>query len=507
MIDLLPESTILAVEIRDTAERWSEIRSVPAISRFLDRLLTGSGLDANDLPRLAGNAAIAALVPSADGRWFIPVVLLRPPHLAEAEEILGSVALPLGGGRSPALHRGRGALWVGPSEASDRLEQIARGDGTSPRQSVEIDEIGRRLPAGGIVRGWVNPGALGTLLRRHVEGVHPVLIEILRSFATAELDTIRFIGFRRELTADGLVADAVIGFDASALPYEVARALRSSPQSSLLHPPSLPPGTLLASSFGTEADACLAWLRYVAASDRRGPLRNLDFWMEEFWERTGLDLGRDLFGALGEQGWFFLMEGETSHTLRAVAIFETQDSGRIEETLLELRAWLMEHLRGRTLGSVLPRTRDTSWNGRTLHGLTFWTPFAELPGPAFLVTDGHLVAGTGERALRAGLTLLKTKEAWLRAPDVASPAPAALRASAGERGHPVASPVREHTRVVGPAMARWIEALLESASSGSGPPVLSAAAGLLTEIGTISMDVWYEEDAVRIRARVRFDAE
>jgi hypothetical protein len=486
LIDLLPESTVLGVEIRDLAERWPEIRAVPAISRFLDRLMTDRSLEPDDLPRLAGNAAIVALVPAGDARSLIPVALLRPPHPEQAEEILSRSA-PL------EVLRGRGALWVGPPNVSDRLERIAAGDGTSARRSLVMDEAYRRLPDRGLIRGWVNPGALRTLLSRHVEGVRPLLVEIVRSFVTAELDTIRFIGFRRELNADGVITDGVIGIDASALPGEVVQALNATPESELLLPSPLPPGTLLASSFRTEAEACLGWLRYVAASDPRGPLRNLDFWMDEFRERTRLDLERDLFGALGEQGSFLLLEGDTSEIVQAVAILETKDPGRLEETLLDLRAWLMEQIQGRTLGLVLPRIRDASLNGWTLHDLTFWTPLAQLPGPVFLVTDEHLVVGTGEPALRAGLNLLQSRDVWKRA--------------TGEDAGAVSRSRLEHVRLLGPAMARWIEARAGSWGPAHVRHLASAMTGLLAESHRISMDVWYEEDAVRIRGRIRFATE
>lgn len=520
MIDLLPESTVLAVEIREMAVRWPEIRGVTAIARFLDRLLTGSGLEPDDLPRLAGNAAIVALVPSANGLSLTPVALLRPPHIGEAEEILAKVALPLDGNAPPAVHRDRGALWVGLRGASDRLKQIAAGDGTSARESLMMDEVYRRLPAGGMVRGWVNPDALRMFLHRDVEGVRSAPVEILRSFATAELAAIRFIGFRREFTAGGLVTDGVIGFDAGVLPQEVARFLRSSPESSILLPSPLPPGTLLASSFRTDAEACLAWLRYVAASDPRGPLRNLDFWMEEFRARTGFDPEQDLFGAFGEHGWFLLLEGDTSKTVRGVAILETRDPGHLEETLLELRAWLKEHVQGRTLGSVLPRIRDDSLDGWTLHGLTLWTPFAEVPGPAFLVTDEHLLIGTGVPALRAGLELLESKEAWVRAADMdaASAADEANlahddhRASIGEGVGLAPRPALEHLRVDGAALSRWIEALVEEGLIGSEVSdhrrhLTPAVTDLLAEIGDVSADVWYEQDAVRIQGRIRFSSD
>ena len=41
---LLPDRTVLAVEIRDLAARWSDIRALPALARFHDRLMEATTL-------------------------------------------------------------------------------------------------------------------------------------------------------------------------------------------------------------------------------------------------------------------------------------------------------------------------------------------------------------------------------------------------------------------------------------------------------------------------------
>lgn len=493
LIDLLPESTVIGVEIRNMAARWPEIRSLPAVTRFLDRLLEGAGLEADDLPGLAGDEAVLALVPDQDGRSLIPVALLNPPDPARAERILEGIMLSPGAGGSPVARHERGALWVGIPGRSESLERIAAGDGTSARDNLVMEEAYRRLPDSGLVRGWINPRALRRLLDRHVEGTWPAPLEILRSFVTAGLDTVRFIGFRRDLHADGAVADGVIGLDMGALPSPVVRALKEHREPSLSLPSPLPAGTILASAFRVEAEAGFGWLRHVASSDPRGPLRNFEFWMEEFRARTGLDLERDLSGALGERGWSFLLGDEDGATVNAVAILETRDPARVEETLLELREWFMEHLLGRTLGSVVPRIEDHSLNEGILHGLRLWTPIGDLTGPAFHVTDGHLVVGLGERAVRAGVDLLEAGEGWM---------------NAGKAGpDPGSGAAWEQVRVVGPALARWIETRIGLAGSGREHFLALALADLLAVSDPISADLWSEGDTFRTRCRVRFTSD
>ena len=45
LLALLPDSTLVAAEIRGLQRRWSEVRGVAAVAAFQDRLLEGSGLD------------------------------------------------------------------------------------------------------------------------------------------------------------------------------------------------------------------------------------------------------------------------------------------------------------------------------------------------------------------------------------------------------------------------------------------------------------------------------
>jgi hypothetical protein len=479
LIDLLPESTVVAVEIRDVARRWSEIRGVPAIRGIQDRLLAESGLRPDDLPRLAGERAVLALVTAKDGRSLIPVAILRPSRLDEAEAILRHAGI---NGLALTTRRAGNAMWIGPAGAPARLDELAAQGGAGGGHGLMMEEVARRLPEGGLVRGWLAPDALRTLLLDRVEGIDSPSLDILRTFIAAELHAARYIGFRRDLTADGLITDAVIGFDSGVLPAEVARVLATPADSPPILPSPLPPGVLLAGAFRTEAAATWDWLHHVAALDSRGPMRNFEFWVDEFQDRYDRDLERDLVGALGQHGWFFLLEGETVETLPALLVIETRDAGRVEEALVDLGSWLVEQTRVRTLGLLAPRMHDGRLDGFTAHGLSFWTPFAELPGPAFLVTGEHLVVGSGTPALRAGLELLRNQATW---------EPVAV---AVERGAPAPN---ESIRVRGSTLSRWFDALV-----ARGAPRWS---GAIAGLESLSGDVWHQEDVIRIHGEVHLE--
>ena len=105
------------------------------------------------------------------------------------------------------------------------------------------------------------------------------------------------------------------------------------------------------------------------------------------------------------------------------------------------------------------------------------------------------------------MKLLGAKDAWRRAPAEADLAPDPLRASMEEHAQSVPRYTHEHIRVVGPAIARWIEVLADSEGSGREHPLASALTGLLDEMGSIEVDIWYEEETVRIRSQIRFDAD
>jgi len=490
LIDLLPESTLLAVEIRDLERRWPAIRGIPAIRQFHDRLLSGSALAPGDLPRLAGDRAVLALVAGNDGRPATALALLRPRRLDRAEAILRAV-VTTGDGALLTTRRDRGALWIGRSEESARLEEIAAGNGTTFRPLLTERAARRSSPGDELVRGWLNPVALRAFVSDRVEGTEPLQVDLLRTFAAAALESVRSVEFRRDVNAEGIFTDAVVEFDPHLLPTEVAHMYRLPAHPAPVLPDPLPRGALFASAFRTHGEALLPWLRHVAARDARGPLRNLDFWIDEFERRYDRDLEYDIAASLGELGWIFALEGDQTDRLRALLIFETRDAARLEATLLDLRAWLVEQTRGRTLGLISPRARDRVLNSATVHDLSVCTLFAELQGPAFVVVDGHLLLGSGRAAIDAGLQLMQTRDSW---------APAEIAVAKSDL-----TP-HESLRMSGPALSRWIDRLIDFRfASEPKDPVTSALTGLIADLGGISIDVWYEEDTIRIAGQVRFE--
>lgn len=505
LLDRLPSSTAMAVEITGLAERWPEIQAVPALPGFLDRVLDPAGLSASDLPLLAGNEAVVALIPTVDWRSLMPVALLRPDDPEEASEILHGVMLPPGGDLSPVILRSRGILWVGPPGALDHLSRLAAGDGTSARESLVMDAVHRRLPDGGLVRGWVNAPALRAFLSGPAGRRGHPLMEALGSLLAAELEAVRFAGFRRELDGRTLTMDGVLGLDSDVLPPEVAAFLESHAGRDPVLPARLPTGTLVASAFRADGAACLAWLRYVAARNPRGPLRNLDFWMEEIRYRGGIDLERDLFGALGERGWLLIVADPAGGPPQAATILEASAPARLEEALLAVRTVLAEQIMVRSFGMVLPRRMDRASGGATVHELALWTPAGEPARPAFLLDGDHAVLATGSAALEAGQALVEEIDGSDGALRGAATPDAGFIAEDRRGFVPQDAEILERVHLDGPAIARMIDGLLGDQAQDGLRPLARAAASLLEHAGPISLAAWSRGSVIRISGVATID--
>jgi hypothetical protein len=488
LIDLLPDSTVAAVELRDLERRWHEIRDLSAVARFQDRVLGELGLAADDLPRLAGNRAVLALVIADNRRDLVPIALLRPSRPDEAAALLDARSGAGTEGIGYALRRIQDTLWLVPAEAEDRLRPPARGRLANRTDDFHLEELDRRLPEGGLARGWINPRALRELLLHQVEGTRPAFVEWIETIGAVELEAVRFAGFRRDLTHDGVVTDGVVAYHAEILPDEVKHALRSRPAPARL-PDALPPGVVAMAAFRPESEASLAWLRHVSMRDPRGSLRNLDFWIEAFEERTRRDLRNDLLDLLGDQGWVLAFEGDAGATLELAVVFEAGNARRLEDTLLDLRAFLMDHTLGRTLGLVVPHAREARLEGHALHGTTLWSPFGQVDGPVFTVTADHLLLATGDRAAEKALRVLEGMSTW--------------RPVMADVGLP--SPAHEAVRIRVSALSPLVDELTGLREDGSGASELvAAAAELIWNTETAELGLWYETDALRLRGRLRF---
>ncbi len=474
---LLPQSTLLAAELRDLTARWSEIRAIRPIAAFQDRVLTGIGLTAEDLQLLLGDRAVFALVSGSDHILW-PLALLRPPDIEQAEALLDS------SGASWAVIRARGALWVGPKRVAVELETVASGDGTSLAQAVPMDEVSSRLPPGGLVRGWVNPMAIRQLLRARLGRRWSATLDLVRGMISAELEVVRWIGFRREIAQGRVTTDAVAVYDTSALPPELARLFDPDASSPQL-PSLLPDKTAIAVAFRPEAQAYLPWLRYVAASEPRGPLRNLDFWIDELEERCDMSLERDLFDTIGPHGWLLVFENRVEEPPAWAMVLEASNARLAEATILALLSWSAEHATLRTLGLARPQVHDDVVGGNLTHHLVIRTPVGQLPGPSFTAVDGYLVAGVGEHTIRSGLDLID-----------------GLAFPAGEDTGTGATP-QASLQLRGPALAHLLGSSLRKLSAvGEEFELLEPVVGLIATMSGASTRLWYEADGIRLHADI-----
>jgi len=402
LIGLLPSSALAAVELFGLGSRWDELRTIPPLAALQDRVLGTLGLEADDVPAIAGPRMVLGLVADEDSRRIVPLAVLDPLSPLDAMQCLSE---------SDALFavEARGALWAGPATQARLVERIAAGDGTSLHQAVDLGALAERLPAGGLVRAVLNPRAIAQWLRRWAEyqGTSPA--RALAQLIAADMEAIEVAGFRRDIVDGGLVTDVWVGIDDEIVPDAIVQALAADRGPAVL-PLQLPADVVAAKAFRTESQAGLAWLRALAARDPNGPLRQLDFWIDEFEARSGRDVERDIIGALGERGLALFLEGGEGDGLEWLAVIDARDPQRLETALIDLRDWLGELIRGRTLGLARTHSQDEALG--TAHALNLWSPFGSFSGPAFQLADDHLVVATSRRGLVLGLRLAGSAATW-----------------------------------------------------------------------------------------------
>jgi hypothetical protein len=468
----------VAVQVRDLARRWSEIRENTAISQLQDAILRGLGIAPEDVPGLAADQAVFALAPSGSSPSLVPFVLLRPDDRLRALEVLA-------GFDQLALCESRDALWVGPASAAPLLDRFARGAERRLADILPIDEIDVQLPGGGLARGYVNPGACAAFLAQLSDRADLELPRWIAGWLQAEFSVLRDIAFRRDVIGGAILTDAVAAFDLAQLPAEISRELASSGKPARAAP-MLPPGIIASLAFHPHAPAWMPWLRYLSGLDGHGPFRNLAFWMSEFERRYRRDLERDVCAAIGEHGWFLLLEGDQIGTADAVMLIETKPCRALEPALDDLLAWAGESAWVEGLGLLFPRHWRRVESGMDIHGLDLWTPLGQRNCLTFAVAGSCLILASGESALRAGQEIA---EALPRA-QLPGPDPGSLAS----------------LRVSGAGLARLIGPWLDFAP-GLDVRWSDAAARLLAEIEGIEVNARHEPGAVRVDSRVRFGAE
>ena len=404
LIDLLPGSTLAAFELIDVVGRWDELRADSRFAHLQDRLLDDLGLEAEDIPEIAGQLAVFALVSDESSRRVVPIAVLDPPspndalaRLAESDVLVAIEA--------------RGAIWAGAASHAHTLERIALGDGTSIRQTVDFATLSERLPPGGLVRAVVNPRAVRDYLLRWASYAGGKLVGKLAALIGADLEAIEVIGFRRDLVDGVIVTDAWVEIDDAVAPDAMIRALAADRGPPLL-PTHLPEKAVIVKAFRTEPEAGLAWLRALADRNPDGPLRNLDFWIDEFEARSGRDVESDIVEALGERGLSLLLEGEGQEGVDFAMILDADAPERLEGALIDLRDWLAELIAGRSLGLVIHQNRDAVDRSGAVHGFDFRGPFVRVSGPVFQLVDDRLVIATSRHSLDLGVELARAAATW-----------------------------------------------------------------------------------------------
>jgi hypothetical protein len=404
LVALLPRSAVAAAEFRDVAGRWDELRAIAPLARLQDRMLARLDLTANDVPAIAGTRAALAFVIDGETRRLVPLAVLDPPSPADA-------AARLRRSGALAVVESRGALWVGPAGQLPLLERVAAGDGTSFRQAVNFMALTERLPGGGLVRVAINPGALREYLRLRAEVEGSSLAGQLAALLRADLESVDVMGFQRDIAGGTINTAGWIGLNTELVAPAVRDAMAATRTPPVL-PPDLPDDWLSVKSFRVEAEAGLAWLQALAVRDPSGPLRNLEFWLSEFEQRTGRDVERDLVAPLGERGLVLMLAGGTDPVIDVVAIIDADDPPRLQASLVDLCDWLGEQVWGRSLGLVRPRTSQARSGDDVVHGIEFRSLVGSFKGPVFQLAGDHLVIALGPDALQLGVELAATKDEW-----------------------------------------------------------------------------------------------
>ena len=478
--DLVPATALIAVEVRDIDRRWDEIRSIGAIAGFQDAIFSCAGTDVDLMHRLAGDRAVLFLAYSEDRPFVVPVAILRPVDMAAAERILSSLS-------RLSSRRAGGVLWVGPAGAEDLLNHLSRGETARLNEVLPVDEIEGRLPQGGLVRGWLNPAACNQLLHNSRVDSLPEPFRLVTAALRAELTAVRYAAFRRDISEGELRSDGIVAYDPARISPQVLHSMDPETVPALF-PVEVPANAAAVVAFHPEAQACMPWLRNLAASDHRGPLRNLAFWLDEFQERFRRDLDRDLFSALGDHGWLLALNIEDSSTPGLAAVIEIREESVLASTLRDLMSWVSEQLWISTFGTIIPRVWVNTGGEQVIYGTTLGAPFSEIPGPRFQISGRYLLLGDRPETL------------------------AAARAFAGSLPRNVSvgwdaernSPVHGSIWVKGPEIEKMLAASIGGRALDAGGCISTAASTIAAGMESLRADWQYEPGAIRLHGHLRF---
>jgi hypothetical protein len=453
LIDLLPGSTLAAFELIGVADRWDELRANPRFAHLQDHVLEALDLEAEDAREIAGDMAVFALVSDESSRRVVPIAVLDPPSRNDALARLAESGVLV-------AIEARGAIWAGAANQMPTLERVAAGDGTSLRQTVDFTALSQRLPPGGLIRAVVNPHAVREHLLHWAEYAGGKLVGKLASLISADLEAVEVIGFRRDLVDGAVVTEAWVGIDVGVVPDAIVRALAADRGPALL-PDPLPENWVIAKAFRTEPEAGLAWMRFLAERDPDGPLRNLDFWIDEFEAASGRDVEDDIVDALGDRGISLVLESDGHLGVDLVMVLDARDPDTLESALVDLRDWLAEQIRGRSMGLVA------------------------IDGPVFQLENDRLVIATSPSSLDLGVELARTASSWAT-PDWAL----------------VDGPPDEIALIDMHALARLLDERWTDAHGDRFDEVIAA----LSAVGPARVVAYYEDDGMRIETVVDLNA-
>jgi len=481
----VPGSALLAVSTFNVDQRWDEIRGSRALADFQDALLSGRGLTPDLVPRLVGRRSVFFLAPSDRWPFAVPIGLLEPVDAGEAEAILR--ALP-----DITYLRDGPLFWVGPADAKDLLARLLKDNGLKFPDVVPLSEIAERLPAGGLIRGCVNSNASLELLRESAIEACPFPLRNAAAALAADLSVVRYAAFRRDFVDGAFVTDGLVAYDATRLPAEIRRVLNPA-ASPVLIPASgvtlqRPDGSsrspFAVVAFRPESNAWLPWIRYVSASDPRGPLRNLGFWFEEFQQRYARNLDRDLFSVIGDQAWLLAARVPQTDSVDLALVFQLRGGKAIEGVLDDLFTWAGEQVWLSSFGILSAKSWHENLPGAAIRGLILRTPLASLQGPAFEVTGQYLVIALQPSGLETG-------RAWIRSIESA-------KMASGQEVPGSHGTILIQTRELG----ELVQALHPAAMPEQDQRLWDAILGLMADSGTLRVDLKYESDAIRFHGRL-----
>ncbi len=484
LLDRVPGSALLAVSMSDLDQRWDEIRSTRALADLQDALLSGRGLQPEFVPRLVGRRSVFFLARADRWPFAVPVGLLEPADAGEARALLSR--LP-----DIAYLQDGELFWIGPAEARDLLTRLSRDDGPKFPDVVPLAEIADRLPPGGLVRGCVNAVACQKLLRESAIEACPFPFRNAAAALAADLAAVRYVAFRRDFVDGEFTTDGLVAYDPARLPSEVRQVL--NPEASPVLIPALAVAVsgpdapirspFVVAAFRPESSAWMPWIRYVAASDPRGPLRNLGFWLEEFQQRYARNLDRDLFSVIGDQAWLLAARSPHGDSVELVTVFELRAGKAIEGVLEDLFSWAGEQVWLNTFGILSAKSWHEDQPGVAIRGLTVRTPIASLQGPTFEVAGRYLMVALQPSGLEIGRAWVKSIEAARTAPGLET---------SGSHGTILIQPSE---------VARLVQAIHPSAAD-SDERLWNAVISLMADSGTLRVDLKYEHDAVRFHAQL-----